>query len=152
MCIHPLLLGCSICWHIIVYSSLLWFFVFPRHWLKCLSFHFWFYWLGTSLFLMTKGCQLCLSPQRASSLFHWPFVWFSASISFIYALIFIISFLLPTLGFSCSFSSFFRYKFLDYLFENILIFWGRPISLWAFLLELLCCIQGISKNCVSIFI
>ena len=55
VCIHPFLLGCSICWHIIVYSSLLWFFVFLWCWLKCLSSHFWSYWFGTSLFLMTKG-------------------------------------------------------------------------------------------------
>ena len=101
VCIHPFLLGCSICWHIIVYSSLLWFFVFLWCWLKCLSSHFWSYWFGTSLFLMTKGL---------SSLFI-----FSKSQLFV-SLIFCIVF---SLCFICLCSDLYYF----FPFTNIGLFW-----------------------------
>ena len=61
---------------------------------------------------------------------------FLDSISFIFILIFIISFLLLILGFvCCSFSSSFKCKVR--LFELFLVFWDRPVMLWIFLLGLL---------------
>ena len=78
-----------------------------------LFFHFWFYFFGSSLFfswwVWLKVCQSYLSFQRKSSCLLYLF--FLDSISFISALILIISFLLLNLGFlCCSFSSSSKWK------------------------------------------
>ena len=108
-------LGCPVCWHIIIYGILLWFFfLFLWYQLLFLLFHFLFCLFGSSLFsswwAWPEDCRFCLPFQRASSWFYWFFsIVFLISILFISALTFIISFLLLTLGFVCSsFSNSFR--------------------------------------------
>ena len=86
---YPFLLGCQICWHIIVHSILLWFFVFLRYPLRCLLFHFLFCLFGFSLFSSWWAwpgvCQSCLPFQRTSSWFCWFFLSFF-NLYFIYFL------------------------------------------------------------------
>ena len=70
------------------------------------------------------------------------------SFVFISALIFKISFLLLTLGFSISsFSSRFRCR-VNYLFDLFLVSWGVPVLLWTFPLALLLqCPTGFGLLC-----
>ena len=55
----PSLLDCQICWHIIVHSIFLWFFVFLQYQLRFLLFHFLFGLVGFSLcFLVSLARSL----------------------------------------------------------------------------------------------
>ena len=58
----PFLLGCQICWHIIVCSILLFYlfiFVFLHYPLRFLLFHFLFYLFGFSLFFLVSLAKVC---------------------------------------------------------------------------------------------
>ena len=122
----PFLLGCQICWHIIVHSILLWVFVHLCSICWFLLFHFLFCIFGFSLSLWCvwpEVCQFCLPFHRISSWFYWFFKLSFESVSLISSLIFMISFLLLTLGFVCSsFSNSFRWwvKLLIWDFSSFL--------------------------------
>ena len=107
----PFLLGCPICWHIIIYSILLGIFVFLQYWLWFPLYHFLFCLFGSSLsFLarLAKGLLILFTIKKKKTL---GFINFLISILFISSLIFIISFLLLTLSFFCSsFSNSFRWQ------------------------------------------
>ena len=103
----PFLPGCQICWHVIVHSILLWFFVFLQYQLKflfnflfCL---FWFYFLLGEPGQWFVNFVNPLKNQLLVLLFFSFSFWIS--ILLICFLIFIISFLLLTLGLVCSYFS-----------------------------------------------
>ena len=100
--IYPFHSGCPICWHIIIHNIYLQSFVFLCCQLLFLVFNFWFYLFESFFFswVWLKVCHFCLSFQRTSSWIHRSLALFLDSFSFISALIFIISFLLLTLGFA----------------------------------------------------
>ena len=71
----PFFLGCQICWHIIDYSFLLWFFFFVSMQYQLIfyfSFIILFTWVLSLFFLVAwpEVCQFCLPFQRTSSLFY----------------------------------------------------------------------------------
>ena len=106
----PFLLGCPICWHIIIFSILLGIFVFLQYWLWFPLYHFLFCLFASSLIVSwwawPKVCWFCLLFKKKKIL---GFIKFLISILFISSLIFI-SFLHLTLGFFCSsFSNSFRW-------------------------------------------
>ena len=110
----PFLLGCQICWHIIVHSILLWFFVFLQYLvISLLSFLTFFTWDFSLFFLVSLARGLSILSTLSKNQLLVLLVFFSCfliSILFISSLIFIISFLLLTLGFVCSsFSNSFRW-------------------------------------------
>ena len=127
--ICPFLPGCPFYWHRVACSSLLGCFDFCG---VCCNFSFFisnFYWFESSpsfswwVWLMVY--QFCLSSQTTTFWFYWSLLLFSL-FPFISALVFMISFLLLTLGFLCScFSSSFRCKVR--LFEIFLVSWGRLV-------------------------
>ena len=78
--ITPFLLCCPICWHIIIHSILLWFFVSLWYWLLFLLFHFFFglfmppfspWWCWLEVY------QFCLSFQKSTSQIRWYFYFLS---------------------------------------------------------------------------
>ena len=79
----PFFLGCSFCWHIIVYSSLLWSFISL---FSVVTSPFSFMILLISALLLfyvmwlAKGCQFCFPFQRAGFWFHWSFLLFSSAV------------------------------------------------------------------------
>ena len=98
-------------------------FVFLQYLLRFLLFHFLFclfeFFLSSSWWVWPEVCQFCLTFQRTSSWFLWFFsIFFWISILLISSLIFMISFLLVTLGFVCSFSN--------------LLKWCVKLSIWDF--------------------
>ena len=98
-------LGGPVCWHITVRSILLWFFVFLWFHLLFLLFHFLLCLSEFSLFSSrwewSEACWFIFSEDQL--LFYWSFLLF-LDLYFIYFLSdFIISFVLLTLGFVCSF-------------------------------------------------
>ena len=103
-------------------------------------------WALSLFFLMSLAKSLSIlfifSKNQLSVLLTFSIVFF-VSISFISALIFMISFLLLTLGFVCSFSSCFRYKVrclflrLGCLFQIFLVSLGKLVLLKTSLSELL---------------
>ena len=72
------------------------------------------------------------------------------SVTFISNLIFVISFLLLTLGLVCSFPSFLRCK-VRLLYENFLVYQGRCLLLYILLIQI-CSSQQILIWCASILI
>ena len=115
--IYPFLLCCQFYLLIIVYGNLLWSHVLLWcFFLWFLLFH-WF-WPSFIWWVWIKVYQFILCFQRMSSQFHWYFLLFLVSISFLSVLIFMISLLL-TLCFVCSFSGSSRCKvmlFILYIF------------------------------------
>ena len=103
------LLGCSICWHITIYSTVLWFFVTLWYQLLLLLFNSFSFLVLSHFLLMNLAIvyEFCLSFQKISSWFRWSFCFcFYAANLFISSLFFILFFLLVTLGFVCySFSN-----------------------------------------------
>ena len=100
-----------------------------------LSFLILLIWFFSLCFLMSLANGLwilfILSKNQLLALMIFAMVSF-VSFAFISALIFKISFLLLTLGFSISsFSSCFRVE-LGYLFDFFLVSWGMPVLLWTF--------------------
>ena len=90
----------------------MYFFLFLWYQLRILLFHFLFCLFGFTLFVnLVEVCQFCLLFQRTNSWFYWYFFYFFNLLVISY-LIFMISFLLLTLGFICSF----------------LIFWGGRLG------------------------
>ena len=102
---------CQICWHIIFHSILLQFFVCLQYLLIFILFHFLFclfeFFLSYSWWVWPEACQFCLPFQRSRFLIDFS-IGFWISILLISSLIFMISFLLLTLGFVCSLSISFR--------------------------------------------
>ena len=83
----PFLLGCWICWHIIVHSILLCSFVFLYQ-LIYLLFHsiyclFWFS-LFSSWWVCPEIYQFCLPFQGSSFWFYWFFVLFFESLFYLF--------------------------------------------------------------------
>ena len=111
----PFLLGCQICWHIVVHSIPLLFFVFLLYWLLCLLFIYYFVYLGSLSFLLGEPSQKFANlvyPFKEPALGFIDFFLLFFNLLFISSLIFIISFLLLTLCFVCSsFSSSFSNSF-----------------------------------------
>ena len=107
--IFPLLPSCPFNWHTIAHSSLLWFFIFLCCLLWFLHFHFQFYWFDSSPVVSWWGwLMVCLIIFSKNQIF---ILLVFAIVTFISALIFMISFLLLTLQFFySSFSSWFRCK------------------------------------------
>ena len=98
----PFILGCQICWHTIVHSILLWFFIFFHYPLWFLLFHFCVVYLGFFSPLLGESGQSFVN-------FVYPFK-DPLLVLLISYLIFMISFLLVILGFVCSsFSHSFRW-------------------------------------------
>lgn len=130
-------LGGPVCWHITVRSILLWFFVFLWSHLLSLLFHFFLclseFSLFSSRWVWSEACWFIFSEDQL--LFYWSFLLF-LDLYFIYFLSdFIISFVLLTLGFVCSFfPNSFRCQVR--LSEIFLVSWGRPVWLWTSLLAL----------------
>ena len=108
-------------------------------------------WFFSLCFLMSLANGLSvlfiLSKNQLLALLIFAMVSF-VSFAFISALIFKISFLLLTLGFSVSSSSScFRYR-VSYLFDFFLVSWGMPVLLWTFPLALLLqCPTGFELLC-----
>ena len=106
----------SFFWHITVHTILLWLFASLWYWLLFLLFQFLFCLFRSSFFssrwAWLKVYEFCLSFQKVSSWFYWPFPFFFFFLAFILLIssqVFIIFFLLLTLGLvSSSFSNFFR--------------------------------------------
>ena len=90
-----LLLGCQFCWHIIVHSIALWFFVFLWYQLLCLLFHLFFF---SVLFSFGEPGQrfVKLAYSFKESDLGFPAIF---KFLFISSLIFIIFFLLLTFSF-----------------------------------------------------
>ena len=101
----PFLLGCRICWHVIIPSIPLWFFVFLQYQLLSLLFHLLLCLFGFSFLLVELGQQFVslVYPFKEPALgfIEFFFYCFLFSSQFISSLIVIISFVL-TLGFVCS--------------------------------------------------
>ena len=97
------LVGCCICWHTIIHCIFLWFFVYLQYWLLFVIFQFLFCLFGSSLFFLVS------LARSLSNLFTFLknkllvvlifFSIFLISILSISFLVFIVSFLLLTLGF-----------------------------------------------------
>ena len=101
---------CPVCWHIIVHSIFLWvfvFFLFLQYRCDVSSFSYYFiYSDALSLLPWEPGQKLVDFVYRLNELafgFIDFYFCFLISVLFISSLIFIISFLLLTLGFVCSF-------------------------------------------------
>ena len=112
-------------------------------------------WLFSLCFLMSLANGLSilfiLSKNQLLALLMFAMVSF-VSFAFISALIFKISFLLLTLGFSVSSSSScFRYR-VSYLFDFFLVSWGMPVLLWTFPLARFYSVPQVLGGCVFIFI
>ena len=109
--ICPFLLDCPFDWHTVLYSNLVWSFVFLWCLLQFLSFIILLIWIISFLFLMVwKKVYQFFYPLKEPEFRIFAVVYF-ISILFISVLIFISSFLLLTLGFVCySFSSCFKCK------------------------------------------
>ena len=100
------LLGCQICWHITVYSIILWYFVFLLYQLRFL-FYFLILFIGVFspffLVCLDRGLSILFTLLRNQLVVLLIFKYiFKFSILFTSSLIFIISFLLLTSGFVCS--------------------------------------------------
>ena len=99
------LLGCQICWLIIVHSSLFFFLYFCSMCCNFSSVISYFVYLGFIYPLLgecgQRFCQFCLLFQRTSYWFYWYVSFIFESHSLISSLIFMISFLLLSLGFVC---------------------------------------------------
>ena len=100
-------------------------------WCSCfpLAVYFTFFFLLASL---AKGLLVFFIFSKNQLLVSLIFFFYQSAFHLISTLIFMISFLLLTLGFICS--VFLRYKVR--LFEIFLVSWGSHLLLWAFLLEL----------------
>ena len=99
-------------WHVVAHNSLLWFFFISvlSVVISPFSFLIWLIWFFIFFFLMSLANSLSnylLNQLLVLLIFA---IVTLVSFSFISALIFMISFLLLTLGFCCSFSSCFRCK------------------------------------------
>ena len=104
----PFLLGCQICWHIIVHSILLWVFLYFCSICGDFSFYIsYFVWVLSILFLVSLDRGLSILFTLLVLLTFSTVFWISVLL--ISSLIFMISFLLLTLGFVCSFSNSFRW-------------------------------------------
>ena len=83
-------------------------------WVATSFFHFWFFWVGTPLLLLmslVKSVSIFSYHFKEPALsFIDPFSCYLVLISFVCPVIFIITFLVLTLDFVCSFFSSFRYK------------------------------------------
>ena len=108
---YPFLLSCWICWLIIFHSVLGFFGIFAvlgeiSHFLF-LIFFIWV--LSSSYWVWPEVFQFCLPFCRISSWFYcfFFFSFFLISIILLSSLVFMIPFLLLTLGFVCSFFQFF---------------------------------------------
>ena len=103
----PLFLGCQICWHVIVHSILLfYFFVFPLYLLRFLLFNFLFCLSSLSPLLGESGQQsvnFVYHYKELALAFTYFFFYFFEYLFLLFSLFCIISFLLLTLGFVCSF-------------------------------------------------
>ena len=108
--ICPFLLGCPICWHIIViefsYGAFFAFLcyqllVFPFHFLFCLygSSPFSFWWTGLEI------CLCCWPLQRTNSILLIFLLFFKSEFYFVFSPIFIMPFLLLTLHVVCPYFS-----------------------------------------------
>ena len=104
----------------------------------------WWVWLMVSLFTY-------LLKEPAFSFVDFAMVSF-VSFAFICALIFKISFLLPTLGFPFLPFLVALGVELGYLFDFFLVSWGMPVLLWTFPLALLYSVPQVLGYCVFIFI
>ena len=120
-------LGCPICWHIKIHSSLLWSFVFLWCQLLCLCFHLWLYLRILPFTLrLAKGVSILFIFFKKTAFHFIDFfsIVFLVSILLISALI-SISFHLLTLGLVCSSSSSLSFKvrlFVIFLFLNVSIY------------------------------
>lgn len=101
---YPFLLLYPICWHIIVHSGLLWWFVYFCG-ITCNVSSFIYNSESSILFNLDKGLSILSFPKTNSYSFIVFLIAFLVSISFISALILIISFLLLTLDLICSYFS-----------------------------------------------
>ena len=72
----PFLLGCQVCWRIIVHGIPPPFFLFLQYPLRFLLFHFLFLfvWVLSSWWVWSEVCQFYLHLQRTSSWFTWFFL------------------------------------------------------------------------------
>ena len=136
----PFLVGCSICWHIIVHNILWCFFVFLWYQMLFLLFHFLFCLFGFSIFFLVSLARslsiLFIFFQKPALSFIDFFLFFKIFILFISSLIFIISF---SADFRCYFVLLFLILLsgkLGSLFEIFLVFWGKLVALWTSLLGL----------------
>ena len=146
---YPFIIGCQICWHIIVHSILLFFFLFLQCWLIFILFHFLFY-LGSLSFLLGEPGQRFLNfvyPLKNKLLVLLIFFYFFLKKSLlISSMLFIILFLL-ILGFVYpSFSNSFRLGCLRFFlfFEEVLY---HEILKTAFAVS-----HRLCMGCVFIFI
>ena len=99
----PFLLGCQICWHIIAYSILLFFFFFVFLWYQLIFLLFRFVYLGSLSVLLGEPGQrfvnfVYIFKEPALGFVNLVII-FLISVLFISSLIFSISFLRLTLGF-----------------------------------------------------
>ena len=124
--------SCQIYWHIIVHSVFSCIFNFCR--IHC-DFFFISYFVYLGFFLSfpwwcwPEICQFCLLFQWTSSWYYLFFIVFWISILLISFLIFMIPFLLLTLGYVCSsFSNLFRW-WVNLPFQDFLLFRGRLLLL-----------------------
>ena len=117
----PFLLGCPICWHITVNSILFCFFVFLPYLLLFLLFHLLSCLFGSTLFFLVslaRGLSILFIFSKNHLLVLLIFSVFLISVLFISSPIFIISFLLLTLGFACSsFPNSFRWSFKLFILD-----------------------------------
>ena len=131
------LLGCQICWHIIVHNILGFFFVFLQYLLRFLLSHFLFVYMSSFSPLLGESGQrfvnfVYIFKELAlgfidffllffKSLFYWLPLWslwfpfFSADFRF------------------CLFFFFNSFKWWDVDLRFFLLFWGWPVLLWIFL-------------------
>ena len=128
--IYPFCPGGPVGWYIVVHNISLQSFVFPWCQLLFLLFHFWFY-VGPFSFFLDESDErfvhlIYLFKEPAPGLIDLLNV-FLDSISFISALIFIISFFLLTLVFIFVLFQVPLSMKLDCLFELFLDFWDRSI-------------------------
>ena len=139
--ITPFHLCCPICWHIIIHSILLWFFVSLWYWLLFLLFHFFFCLFMSpfsSWWSWLKVYQFCISFQKSTCQFHWYFYFLSYLFS-LWSLLFL-SFCwlqgLPIFLFLTALAWYIR-------FLSFFLFWwvGLYLYTWSILKNILCALE-----------
>lgn len=107
----PVLLGCTLCWHVIVSGIFFWYFCVVQYLLLFLWFYFFFFWGEVLSFLKVLGQRFVdfvySSKEPALGFID---IFLLKNPLFIYSLTFIISFLILSLGFICLLCNSFRWQ------------------------------------------